>query len=173
MVKFAIFFLRKHPNIIFVVEILPQNLSRSTTIKKDGRRGKRQHEEERVFARRARIEEQFENGFSLQVSKNERAHSFSFSFSIVVRARRQIANWKKNESSHVGSLSLSLSLNARAKNTQRRASLPLLFSLSYAGSAFFSRAFDFFSHIETRCARYRARVKEEIFMTLYHVMRVV
>jgi hypothetical protein len=65
--------------------LLPQILSRHTThsrqTKKNGRRGKRQHEEERVFARRARIEEQFENGFSLQVRETSREHFFSHSFS--------------------------------------------------------------------------------------------
>jgi hypothetical protein len=60
--------------------LLPQILSRHTThsrqTKKNGRRGKRQHEEERVFARRARIEEQFENGFSLQVRETSRGAFF-------------------------------------------------------------------------------------------------
>jgi len=108
------------------------------------------------------------------VSKNERAHSFSFSFSQLFLCARDGKAFCKLEKKTNRRLSLSLSLNARAKNTQRRASLPLLFSLSYAGSAFFSRArLIFFSDVETRCARYRARVKEQIFMTLYHVMRVV
>jgi hypothetical protein len=105
--------------------------------KKNGRRGKRQHEEERVFARRARIEEQFENGFSLQVRKNARILSRFLSQFVCATARLFFPNF---QSSRRLSLSLSLSLSQRARNTQQRALSRFYLSfLRDAGSAFLSR----------------------------------
>ena len=119
--------------------------------KKNGRRGKRQHEEERVFARRARIEEQFENGFSLQVRKNARILSRFLSQFVCATARLFFPNF---QSSRRLSLSLSLSLSTRAKYPTT-CSLPLLSLFPSRRGFSFSLARSIFSDVEM-CAPHRA-----------------